>query len=135
MFIEYALQVRFTLLHADERMLERFKMSDGSVRFDTEEEERPVFYYSKPLNYLKRRDRSELIEALLQIRMMQKKFEQWSPFLCHKMHSQDIMCCPYLPFHHRLLFEPLVSFWCKTVVWYTCIIERYRSSLRLASIK
>lgn len=68
--------VRFTLLHADERMLERFKMSDGSVRFDTEEEERPVFYYSKPLNYLKRRDRSELIEALLQIRMMQKKFEQ-----------------------------------------------------------
>lgn len=68
--------VRFTLLHADESMLERIKKSDGSVRFDTEEEERPMFYYSKPLNYLKRRDRLELMEALLQIRMMQKRFEQ-----------------------------------------------------------
>lgn len=77
MFIEYVLQVGFTLLHADESMLERIKKSDGSVRFDTEEEEeRPMFYYSKPLNYLKRRDRLELMEALLQIRMMQKKFEQ-----------------------------------------------------------
>lgn len=43
MFIEYVLQVRFTLLHADESMLERIKKSDGSVRFDTEEEESPCF--------------------------------------------------------------------------------------------
>lgn len=69
--------VRFTLLHVDENVLEKIKTSDGhgSVKFDTEEE-RPLFYYSKPLNYLKREDRLELMESLLQIRMMQKKFEQ-----------------------------------------------------------
>lgn len=68
--------VRFTLLHADESVMEKIQMSDGSISFDTEEDVRPVLYYSEPLNYLKRRDRVELIKTLLQIRMMQKRFEQ-----------------------------------------------------------
>ncbi|XP_056003184.1 uncharacterized protein LOC125662939 [Ostrea edulis] len=69
--------IRVTLLHANENALDKVKKSDGggSVCFDAQEE-RPRFYYSKPLNYLKREDRLELVQSLLHIRMMQKKFEQ-----------------------------------------------------------
>ncbi|XP_034336168.1 uncharacterized protein [Magallana gigas] len=68
--------VRITSLHINEKILEKVKFADGtgSIHYDAESE-RPSFFYSKAMNYLKKEDRIELIQSLLHIKMMQRKFE------------------------------------------------------------
>ncbi|XP_061186824.1 uncharacterized protein LOC133194942 [Saccostrea echinata] len=69
--------VHITLLHAQEDTLQKIRNagSEGCVFYD-EQEKRARFYYSKPLNYLKRDDRRELVRSLLHIILMQQRFEQ-----------------------------------------------------------
>ena len=60
----------------NEKTLEKVKNADGtgSLHYESESE-RPNFFFSKPMNYLKKEDRIELVESLLHIKMMQRKFE------------------------------------------------------------
>lgn len=68
--------VRITSLHVNKDTLEKIRTADvtRSVQYDVGEQ-RPWFSYSKPMNYLKKEDRNELVQALLHINMMQKKYE------------------------------------------------------------
>lgn len=69
-------QVRITSLHVNKDTLEKIRTADvtRSVQYEVGEQ-RPWFSYSKPMNYLKKEDRNELVQALLHINMMQKKYE------------------------------------------------------------
>lgn len=69
-------QVRITSLHVSKDTLEKIRTGDvtRSVQYEVGEQ-RPRFFYSKPMNYLKKEDRNELVQALLHINMMQKKYE------------------------------------------------------------
>lgn len=69
-------QVRITSLHVNKDTLEKIRTADvtRSVQYEVGEQ-RPLFSYSKPMNYLNKEDRNELVQALLHINMMQKKYE------------------------------------------------------------
>lgn len=69
-------QVRITSLHVNKDTLEKIRTGDvtRSVQYEVGEQ-RPWFSYSKPMNYLKKEDRNELVQALLHINTMQKKYE------------------------------------------------------------
>lgn len=69
-------EVRITSLHVNKNTLEKIRTGEvtRSVRYEVGEQ-RPWFSYSKPMNYLKKEDRNELVQALLYINTMQKKYE------------------------------------------------------------
>lgn len=68
--------VRITSLHVNKNNLEKIRTAEltRSVRYEVGEQ-RPWFSYSKPMNYLKKEDRNELVQALLYINTMQKRYE------------------------------------------------------------
>lgn len=68
--------VRITSLHVSKDTLEKIRTGDvtRSVQYEVGEQ-RPWFSYSKPMNYLNKEDRNELVQALLHINTMQKKYE------------------------------------------------------------
>lgn len=70
--------VRITYLHVEKSSMEQIKLgnSAGSIKLD--ELKRPVFYHSKPLNFMKKEDRRVLFKALLLIKLMQLKYEKGS---------------------------------------------------------
>lgn len=77
-FYIFFFQVRITYLHVEKSSMEQIKLgnSAGSIKLD--ELKRPVFYHSKPLNFMKKEDRRVLFKALLLIKLMQLKYEKGS---------------------------------------------------------
>lgn len=75
---KHFLHVRITYLHVEESIMEQIKLgnSAGSIKLD--ELKRPVFYYSKPLNFMKQEDRRVLFKALWFMKLMQLRYEKGS---------------------------------------------------------
>ncbi|XP_061178520.1 uncharacterized protein LOC133187173 [Saccostrea echinata] len=70
--------VRFTFLKVKGPCLEEIRNRPGNKPgpVNVEEEERPIFRFSRGYNYLKQDDRKTVFKALLLFRMMQVRFER-----------------------------------------------------------
>ncbi|XP_061168361.1 uncharacterized protein LOC133177323 [Saccostrea echinata] len=70
--------VRFTYLEVPKTTMKKIKESPanrpGSLK--VEEDERPLFFYSEPYNYLSREDRKIIFKALMLIKKMQSGYEK-----------------------------------------------------------
>ncbi|XP_034321178.1 uncharacterized protein [Magallana gigas] len=70
--------VRITYLHIEKSSMEQIKLGNSTGSIELDELNRPVFYYSKPLNFMKQNDRRVLFKALLFMKLMQLKYEKGS---------------------------------------------------------
>lgn len=58
--------------------MEQIKRGNSTGSIELDDLKRPVFYYSKPLNFMKQEDRRVLFKALLFMKLMQLKYEKGS---------------------------------------------------------
>lgn len=72
--------VRITYLHVEKSSMEQIKLGNSTGSIKLHELKRPVFYYSKPLNFMKQKDRRVLFKALLFMKLMQLKYEKGSAY-------------------------------------------------------
>eukprot|EP00105_Crassostrea_gigas_P044731 XP_019928879.1 PREDICTED: uncharacterized protein LOC109620582 [Crassostrea gigas] len=70
--------VRITYLYVEKSSMEQIKLGNSTGSIELNELNRPVFYYSKPLNFMKQKDRRVLFKALLFMKLMQLKYEKGS---------------------------------------------------------
>lgn len=70
--------VRITYLHVEKSSIEKIKRWNSESCIKLDELMRPVFYFSRPFNFLKQEDRRVLFKALLVIKLMQLRYEKGS---------------------------------------------------------